>query len=297
MSAQIFAQNIETNFQKIITSKNITGGEIKLFRALINALKNSQQTNVKIEEYHGANYQVKFTGNGSYARASARCELSDLLIISFNSKEARLTYLQAKYENTIVASIQSHKWKANLEQWFLLNQLPSIKGYGKFDPPSDLLSSATLKSIGSFGFFHKDLSGVFDFYYASAEHLSLPRTYSQRAGKLVVNRHLLDSHLLGQTLGIQQKECLEAINLNHFLNQLYNLQIGTPIDKSNLISQWIINNLKSLPTSPLINQLLLVIDPNQKMTFDNENIRTVASEAHLGAKKIILIKIDDGNVF
>lgn len=294
MSAQIFAQNIETNFQKIITSKNITSGEIKLFRALINAFKNSQQTTVEIEEYHGANYQVKFTGNGSYARASARCELSDLLIISFNSKEARLTYLQAKYENTIVAKIQSHKWKANLEQWFLLNQLPSIKGYGKFDPPSDLLSSATLKSIGSFGFFHKDLSGVFDFYYASAEHLSLAATYRQRAGKLIINHGSLKAHCLRQKLGTQEKECLEAINLRDFLTQLYNLRIGTPINKGSLILPWIIENLRSLPTSPLINQLLRVIDTDQEMIINNQ---TLTSEAHFGAKKIMLIKFDDEKHF
>ena len=291
------AINIVSNFKKNNNLNKIKGGEIALFRSLLWSFKNATQKNVYIEEHHGTNHQVTFTGNGTYARSSARCELSDLLLISFNSREARLTYLQAKYENTIVSDVQTHKWKANLEQWFLLNQLPLIKGYGKFNPPADLLNSAKLKSIGSFGFFHKDLSGDFDLYYASAEHLSLPITYTQRSGKLFVNRTSLNSHLLRQFVGFSEKECLEATSLHNFLVQLYNLQVGTPIHINNSISRWIISNLKSLPNSSLVNDLLKVIDINHDTPLDNQIPKNFNYELNFGAKKILLIRVNDESIF
>ena len=146
-SAIAFAKAYDISFQ------NLTAGfahkEVPLFRAMHSALINLSSS-FDVEEYHGSANQVKFTGNGSYSRIEARCELSDLMIISFSSitRSVRLTYLQAKSERAVLSTVCGREFSANLEQWFLLEQRPIITGVGNFYPPDDLLSSDLLSSVG-----------------------------------------------------------------------------------------------------------------------------------------------------
>src|SRR5690606_12512824 len=181
-----------------------------------------------VEEYHGTAYQVEFAGNGSYARTNARCELSDLMIVSFSSitQSARLTYLQAKSERATLPSACGRQFSANLEQWFLLEQRPTIAGVSKFSPPSDLLSSAVLPSVGSFAFFYKDPMGDFQTYYAAASYMAPPKAYSQRYGKL---QAIGPCQLISSGV---HTECLAACDNRSFAASLFRLEIGTPIDCS-----------------------------------------------------------------
>lgn len=211
-------------FKKYTNGSN--GGEIILFRNLKDTL-----TSVKyghrfhVEEYHGGSHQVKFMGDGGFARKNARCELSDLMVIVFSNKckEARLTFLQAKYEKS--KSIFKHKgFLANSEQWLLLSSRPKITGVKKFNPPQDLLSSAILHSVGSFIFFYKRPNGAFDICYSSADSLGFSYiNKNSRSGRLLhINKVVRTSRLWG--------ECVYAPTAFYFFNNLYMMRIGTPIN-------------------------------------------------------------------
>ena len=278
-NSTLFANSISQAFDQKIIQDKITGGEIKLFHALMHAFKCPLNNLAIIEEYHGANHQVTFTGNGSYARSSARCELSDLMILTFNSHIARLTYLQAKYEKFQVQNISSHKWSANLEQWFLLHKLPPIKGYGYFNPPNNLLTSALLKSIGSFGFFYKKGTS-FDMYYASAEYLQPASNYTQKNGKLVFTNKINYQITKGFI------ECIETYSILQFCEKLYQLEIGTPITTlPPSVQNWLISILSGLG-SDITKDLI-------KLLTEHKDIKPFQPWKYFGAKKLLLIKIND----
>ena len=133
-----FASKFDVRFRSL--THGFSHNEIPLFQALHSALV-ELSGQFQIEEYHGTSHQVKFAGNGSYARTQARCELSDLMIVTYSqiSRHVRLTYLLAKSERATLNCVFGRSFSANLEQWFLLSTRPTISGAGAFNPPSDLL--------------------------------------------------------------------------------------------------------------------------------------------------------------
>lgn len=283
--AVAFASAYDHKFRTL--TKGLSHAEVPLFQQMHKALV-GLSGNFDIEEYHGTAHQVKFAGNGSFARTDARCELSDLMIVTFSSvtKSARLTYLQAKSERATLPSVCGRQFSANLEQWFLLEQRPPITGVGKFNPPSNLLASALLPSIGSFAFFYKDPAGDFQTYYAAANYLTPPKIYSQRYGKLwAIGPCCVDTTTT-------HPECFAACGNRSFAESLFRLEIGTPIDSS--ISQaigtrnWLAANLRvsiraaqqENAPSALAQELLELLAPDGN---DEGN-------GSFGAKHVILIK-------
>lgn len=283
--AIVFANAYDGRFRAL--TAGFSHNEVPLFQALRNALIGLSGT-FDIEEYHGTAHQVEFAGNGLYSRANARCELSDLMIVSFSAitRSARLTYLQAKSERATLSSVCGRKFSANLEQWFLLEKRPLITGVGKFSPPNDLLSSALLPSVGSFAFFYKDPMGDFQTYYAAASYMKPPKVYSQRYGKL----HAIGPCRTGNSGGYA--ECLAACGNKAFAKSLFRLEIGTPIDGSvhqaASTRNWLSANLRSKireaeqtdARSNLAQELLEVLASN-----GNES-----SKGSFGAKHLIIIK-------
>lgn len=283
--AVAFASAYDLQFRAL--TRGLSHGEVPLFRQMHKALA-GLSGQFDIEEYHGTAHQVEFVGNGSYARTNARCELSDLMILTFSSvaKTARLTYLQVKSERTTLPSVCGRQFSANLEQWFLLGKRPSITGVGKFNPPPDLLSGALLPSIGSFAFFYKDSAGDFQTYYAAANYLVPPKTYSQRHGKL----HASGPCRVGTTA--KHSECLAACGNRSFAESIFRLEIGTPIDSS--IGQalrtrnWLAANLRAKirdaqqenAPSALAQELLGILAP------DGNGV----GSGSFGAKHLIIIK-------
>lgn len=280
-----FGRNFDASFR--LLTHGFSHNEVPLFRAMQSALV-GLCGQFQVEEYHGTSHQVRFTGNGSYARTQARCELSDLMIVTYSpiSRHVRLTYLQAKSERATVHSVCGSPFSANLEQWFLLSTRPSIQGAGAFSPPSDLLSNAVLPSVGSFAFFYKDGSGNFQTYYATANHLQPPATYSQRYGKLQAGGPCMVVNNAGHA------ECLAACGNESFAKSLYRLEIGTPvhgaISQSRSTRNWLAANLGSQiqiaretdRTSGLAQELLELLEPVEMPTL-------VGS---FGAKNLIIIK-------
>jgi hypothetical protein len=283
--AIVFGKKFDAGFRAL--TNGYSHSEIPLFRAMHKALV-GLSSDFEIEEYHGTSNQVTFTGNGTYARTNARCELSDLMIISYSStnQTARLTYLQAKSEKAILPSVCGRKFSANLEQWFLLDQRPTITGAGDFNPPTDLLSHALLPSIGSFAFFYKDFAGDFQTYYAAANHLSTPATYTQRSGKLQAQG----------PCGIVHKktyqECLGACGNQSFAESLYRLEIGTPVHGA--IGQAL--STRNWLAAILRNKILEAQQTDRQPALAQELIGILAPEGNqnasgsFGAKSLIVIK-------
>jgi hypothetical protein len=280
-----FANNFDTKFRSL--TRGLAQNEIPLFRAMHSALV-GLSGQFQIEEYHGTSNQVKFKGNGSFARTQARCELSDLMIITYSSisRQIRLTYLQAKSERAVQHSVCGRPFSANLEQWFLLSMRPTILGVGAFKPPADLLANALLPSVGSFAFFYKDGTGDFQTYYATANHLLPHATYSQRYGKLRAQGPCLVVNSSGYA------ECLAACGNTSFAKSLYSLEIGTPVHKAINQSQstrdWIAANLRSQiqsarstnKSSGLAQELLNFLEPNDMDALSGS----------FGAKNLIIIR-------
>lgn len=186
MQSALFATALEMAWRSESEKSNFS--EVQQFRALMRSFS-SLSLPFKIEEFHGMKYQVVFNGQGSWGRPSARCEISDLLVISYRKSpqfQARATLLQAKKSNEkhpslcggFPNSIPYTDFKANLEQWDLLSRRPNVLPYPPFDCHPEILSGAILPSIGSLGVFHRISAKDYGFFYMtadSAEPISSPK--------------------------------------------------------------------------------------------------------------------------
>lgn len=282
-----FSKEFATN------SAGLDKGEVVLFRAMQASLKAiGNPLHVVVEEYHGASHQVTFKGNGSYSRASARCELSDLLIVVYDQRtnDARLAYIQAKSERAVPASslgIAGASLAANLEQWDLLARRPLINGVGSFTPPPDLLSSAQLESIGSFIFFVHGASGA-DIHYAAASYLQRPTHCVSRYGKLIAAP---DMCRCGPS-----PECLSVYGNEHFGAFLFGMMIGTPILLSGKpttpqVCSWLAAQLRGLASvadrrAGVAKVLADLLDPDGAPAAQVPNV---------GAASLLLVGLGDFN--
>ncbi|EKO3400343.1 hypothetical protein ACLK5F_004265 [Vibrio fluvialis] len=230
MLANTFAGLLDMAWK--LESQKANFSEVKQFRALMDSFA-SLKSNFKIEEFHGMKHQVVFNGGGKWGRKAARCEISDLLIVSYKknpSFEARVTLLQAKRsleKHSLCSSPRTRvgltSFKANLEQWDLLARRPNVLAYPPFDCHPEILSGAELPSIGSLGVFHKIKGKEYNFFYISADRAAPLSNPSTKFAKLQINNHPPYRTLNGY------KECTLACCIYTFGKALYNLEIGTPI--------------------------------------------------------------------
>ena len=238
MQASLFAAKLEKAWNTESSKSNFS--EIQQFRALMRSF-HSIGSSFKVEEFHGMKHQVIFTGEGSWGRVPARCEISDLLIISYKKNpefQARATLLQAKKSNDkhlnlcngFPNSIPYTDFKANLEQWDLLSRRPHVIPYTPFACHPEILSGAILPSIGSLGVFYKISSKNYGFFYMSAdaaEPLSSPKhKYAKLKTKTLKSSRRINGYA----------ECTYACCLFTFAKALYNLEVGTPIEPENTVS-------------------------------------------------------------
>lgn len=228
--SQVFGNNLSHEFKRKVAGKKLQ--EISHFRALSDSFR-VLGSNFKVDEYHGAKHQVRFRGKGSWGRKDAKCEISDLLIVSYSFKtvkEIRMTFLQAKKsdkKNHDFSSKNSDTFQANLEQWDLLSRRPNVTGYRGFKCHPEILSGAMLSSVGSIGVFHELSCGDRDFFYISASNCRPLNTPTQKMASLkVLNSSVNTVKLKGLF------ECIFAKNMETFGEYLYDLKIGTPIHSS-----------------------------------------------------------------
>lgn len=105
MQSVIFAKKLARAWSTESNKSNFS--EVQQFRALMRSFATLRGP-FNIEEFHGMKHQVVFNGKGSWGRPSARCEISDLLIVSYKKNpefQARVTLLQAKKSNEKHASL------------------------------------------------------------------------------------------------------------------------------------------------------------------------------------------------
>jgi hypothetical protein len=292
-----FATEFDSKF-RCNTGHLLRCREIPLFRALASTFKDLSRS-FKIEEYHGSGHQVSFTGDGHWARCKSRCELCDLLIIVFSesAKEVRATFLQAKSERSKFTPACQKEFSANTEQWYLLAKHPAISGVtATFNPPQDLLSGSLLPSVGSFGFFYKDIHGEFQIYYVSADYLFPTKVYhgAYKRGKVKSYGACCTCRIAGYS------ECKAASGNYLFAKNLYQLQIGTPINDCVSIKmhlqQWFVENLNSLPSIPEYEHEGTSLAKKIVRIFDGGNSdKNDSVGCDFGAKRLIIIQSDYKN--
>jgi len=187
-----FALSLQQEFRR--RSATAAFGEIAQFRALKEAF-GALKPKFQVEEYHGAKRQVYFDTTQPWLRPRARCELCDLLLITYSTTrlpQVRLMLLQAKLSRNAHANLCSSpglhqhptEFHGNYEQWDLLSARPKLDPTGVFTPPPDLLRNAVVPSVGAFGVFHREGSGLIDMFYASADTLRPVGSPTTRYGKL-----------------------------------------------------------------------------------------------------------------
>ena len=231
---KIFAATLVQAFSAEVTSNSSATkvGEIALFRALHRALSAMTAVpGVAVDEFHGSKGQVRF--QPSFGGQQRRCELCDLMVVTYReapSFEARLTFLQAKYERRVLpaSGAAPHSMKANLVQLDLLSKRPAIAGCGAFKPPSDLLQTALLDSVGSFGFFSRCATGGYELAYASADAIAPPRGAPRRSSQAKVDVPSQTRHRGSGSL----RELESGSGLAAFGEGLASLEVGTPVDIS-----------------------------------------------------------------
>lgn len=237
ISSLIFANKLKKAWK--YESSKVNFSEVQQFRALMKSF-NSLDNDFRVEEFHGMKHQVVFNGEGSWGRASARCEISDLLIITYRKSPeftARATLLQAKrstdkHSNLCIDAsnfIPKTNFKANLEQWDLLSRRPHVIPHPPFNCHPEILSGAILPSIGSLGVFHKISHKNYDFFYMSADATEPLNSPTGKFAKLKTKTLKHYRNVNGYT------ECTYAGCLPVFAMELYDLKIGTPIDPDNTI--------------------------------------------------------------
>ncbi|WP_447797006.1 hypothetical protein [Pseudomonas moraviensis] len=207
-------------------------GEIQLFRAFIRAFRALGPDALALE-YHGSRYQVTFRQGRGAGRPFPRCELCDVLIVHYQEgspSAARMTFNQAKVTTNSLGCSAPLKapghqsFKANMEQWDLLSNCPPIHPATKtFHPPGDLLSSAVLPSVGTFGVFYP-VHNRYDFAYFVASELSPIAVSPSRQGTLQW-KHALNA--IRTIAG--HEEITGTCCLHTFGRALEKNLIGTPI--------------------------------------------------------------------
>jgi hypothetical protein len=238
MSNEAFAYQLRAAWQK--ESEKSPFSEVQQFRALMRSFS-SLKKDFALEEFHGTKHQVIFNGIGSWGRVPARCEISDLLIVSYKRNptfKARLTLLQVKKSDEKHNNLcrkwpdKSHttRFKANLEQWDLLSRRPYVLPQPPFECAPDILKGAILPSIGSLGVFHKINRNKYDFFYISADIAEPIGSPKRKFAKLQIKE--VDG--LREIHGYQER--VFTCCMLTFGQSLYNLEIGTPIESHGCVN-------------------------------------------------------------
>lgn len=216
-------------------AKFSTDNEIELFRKLAKAIEGGSSS-IFIEETHGAvKYNVEFNLTTGVV---TRCEIADLLIISRSDFAPfyRATFWQAKKQATTkwvaLGTTDRHvDFKGQFNQWDLLSRRPAITGVLPFTPPSDLLSSFSSGSIGSFGVFYERASQI-ELVHSVAKFISCGSPKSKHS-VMVANAHIEQYFYNGP-------EILVRTELLTFLEALLSHQVGAPLDASTSAHQWLL---------------------------------------------------------
>jgi hypothetical protein len=281
-------------------------GEIKLFQAFIRAF-NALGTDALAKEYHGNRYQVTFNASRRVGRLTPRCELCDVMIINYPAgypSAARITFNQAKVTDNALAchkifsAAAPYRFRANLEQWDLLANRPSISSASKyFYPPSTLLSHANLPSVGTFGVFYP-VGTSFDFAYFVADGLTPLHNHASSAGTLQWKTPLQQVRIINKQTEMTGTGCLhqfgDALDHNLIGTPISTLMFGSSGNDTAQMRAWLAKVLMSLqrehPESSLPEELINAFDlRNEPERPENQRSKNTLSLP----RAVILVRSGD----
>jgi len=266
--------------------------------------------------YHGRVCQVEFSVRPPWTRTPPgtltppRCELADVLFVTFNGAEMRIAFLQAKSKNSAISLPVKLD---NAEQFVVLAQKPLVTVW-HCSPSSrwndDVLSGAILASVGSFGiFFGSPLTPVrFNYLIANLLHpVSGPNIAAGRPHLVSGSFDCARPMPLGQySYGFYERT--ECVGLRDFGAALFSLEIGTPIHaqvdqlspKSTnklpaslntrmALRKWTLSQLADEPEDRLLIELL-----NSPHLQDLPN-EPVERDISLGVKHVVILNTSEMN--
>ncbi len=289
---------LQTAFRK--NSKGARG-EIALFRAFIRAF-GALGGEALAKEYHGSRYQVTFDEGRGAGRAVPRCELCDVMIVSYPKGDpwaARVTFNQAKVASSAFdcswspSSHAPYRFRANLEQWDLLSNRPAISpATATFSPPSGLLKDALLPSVGSFGVFYPSAGG-FEFAYFVANALTPLKNSHGRSGTLKWNSPISKIRKVGS-----HDEVLGTCCLKYFGKSIEKGYIGTPLtlllngtsggEKNRAwVTQVLVSLRNEFPESTLPSELL---EGLELLVRDGDEHGSLVSGGYSTPRAVVLIR-------
>lgn len=227
--------------------------EIFLFRAMAAEFNHSTiSQSTYVEEIHGTKSKVGFPSKYKLG-GCANTELGDLLIFTFDkaTHELRMCIMQAKYKKG--GYYRFLNCKADLFQWELLYNKPTITTMGKFNFPPDILNFRTdYKSISSYGiFYHDNILGDIDFLYTLPKYFvpnSFPRNPISNGDRRFHFRCPLGlgSPNIACANGIYLNEAISTCSIDIFEKLILSCKIGAPIPNGSRIQDWALALLKNM---------------------------------------------------
>lgn len=206
--------------------------EVSLFR-LLGTILEEMGPCTYVEELHGHRGQVKFESSiwpGNIIQREI-CDLA-ILVIDPLRGEARVTFHQNKYQRGSGSArcVPDFRFKANIHQYDLLAYRPTINSVGTVFLPSEVLSSTEYNSVGSYGVFFENTSHLLDYAYSTAKWL-VPESYK------IETKLLLSNSLVNITHA--DRELLATLGLASFIEGLFGMQIGAPLQKGSDLADYI----------------------------------------------------------
>lgn len=204
--------------------------EVDLFQALaqavcVAAIRNGYEANSL--EVHQSYVNFEEIGGANYYRAVDRgevvyCELADIMFVLYNGNEARICFMQNKYDRRK----RSHtNFYADTRQLYLLKNRPPYwngKGHEHGAPSEDILHIAEYSSITNYGVFVYDWGqNAYDMKYYNADSIN-PPTRDVRICKV----HFDDGYNQYSTINTCKDQLNYAFTLESFGDGLAEMKIG-----------------------------------------------------------------------
>lgn len=156
--------------------------EIVLFRSLAEAACLAASRNgyhADLFEIHKTLVNFEEMPGRHFYRAGDRgecvpCELADLMLILYNQNEARLCFMQNKYDKR---PSRSRNFKADTRQLYVLKNRPLYwrgRRHDPTEPAEDILHNARYSSITSYGVFARDNNNHYTMEYYNADAIMTP---------------------------------------------------------------------------------------------------------------------------
>ena len=277
---------------KACLNQDIVGttiNEVNLFSAMYKVFKRNYKCTL-IEKTH--QQQVFFKSEIITIPDRIRREISDLWIISYSPKrnEARMTFLQAKFEKTKRPELFScFKFKGEFFQHELLSKRPTIENTTTNKFPKDVLSFTNFNSIGTFGVFYYDDKNDIDFAYCIASDIvcKTKASKNKQTTRALAFPYLPQNYYKLLVRNTNENELCESLSIDIFEYGILNLLVGAPIQNEKQILTFLKEYFQNKRADPVIADFLKFLDRFELPIEDS--VRNLNGNT----SRILLINVDE----